>query len=124
MIALPSASNGKFGWLRDLWERDWLKGLLLVAAVLFAYQPAWHGGFIWDDDAHVTKYRNSRSAGWAGADMVHGLTATHNIIHLGTVFFLGVTPAVGISRPEGYHLDEYPAARFFARVARQSCCKN
>ena len=32
----------------------WLKGVLLVAAVIFAYQPAWHAGFIWDDDAYVT----------------------------------------------------------------------
>src|SRR5208282_2867046 len=28
---------------------------LLVAAVIFAYQPAWHAGFIWDDDGHVTR---------------------------------------------------------------------
>jgi tetratricopeptide (TPR) repeat protein len=38
-----------------LWERDRLKSLLLVIAVVFAYQPVWHGGFIWDDDAHITK---------------------------------------------------------------------
>jgi tetratricopeptide (TPR) repeat protein len=55
MTASPSASNGSLGWLCDLWERGWLKGLLLVAAILFAYQPAWHGEFIWDDDAHVTR---------------------------------------------------------------------
>ena len=30
--------------LRALWARGWVKGLLLVAAVIFAYQPAWHGG--------------------------------------------------------------------------------
>jgi len=29
-------------------------GVLLVAATLAAYQPAWHGGLIWDDDQHVT----------------------------------------------------------------------
>lgn len=40
--------------LRELWERGWLKALLLVAAVILAYQPAWHAGFIWDDDAYVT----------------------------------------------------------------------
>ena len=31
----------------------WLPGLLLVAAILLAYSPAWHGGFIWDDDTYV-----------------------------------------------------------------------
>jgi len=35
--------------------RQWLLGLLLVAAVIFAYQPAWHAGFIWDDDKYVTQ---------------------------------------------------------------------
>ena len=55
MTASPPASDGSLGWLRDLWERGWLKGLLLVAAVIFAYQPAWHAGFIWDDDDYVTQ---------------------------------------------------------------------
>ena len=32
-----------------------LLGLALVTATLVAYQPAWHAGFIWDDDAYVTK---------------------------------------------------------------------
>ncbi len=30
---------------------------LLLAAVLFAYFPALRGGFLWDDDAHVTQLR-------------------------------------------------------------------
>jgi len=42
------------GWLRDLWDRSWLKGLLLLTAVIFVYQPVWHGKPIWDDDAHLT----------------------------------------------------------------------
>jgi tetratricopeptide (TPR) repeat protein len=29
--------------------------LVLVAATIFAYQPAWHGGFIWDDDVYILK---------------------------------------------------------------------
>jgi tetratricopeptide (TPR) repeat protein len=38
------------------WPRpEWLLGAALVIAVFLAYQPAWQGGFIWDDDAHVTK---------------------------------------------------------------------
>jgi len=27
----------------------------LLAVTLAAYQPAWHGGLLWDDDAHVTE---------------------------------------------------------------------
>ncbi len=27
----------------------------LLAATLAAYQPAWHGGLVWDDEAHVTR---------------------------------------------------------------------
>src|SRR6266446_3105134 len=32
----------------------WLGALVLCALTIFAYQPAWHGGFIWDDDRYVT----------------------------------------------------------------------
>ena len=28
--------------------------LLLAVTTILAYQPAWHGGFIWDDDAYIT----------------------------------------------------------------------
>jgi Flp pilus assembly protein TadD len=35
-------------------SRAWLFGLLLAAVTIFMYQPAWNGGFIWDDDAYVT----------------------------------------------------------------------
>ncbi len=37
------------------WRRDWLFAAALLAAVVLAYQPAWNGGFIWDDNAHVTR---------------------------------------------------------------------
>ncbi len=33
----------------------WFLGLLLVAGVIFAYQPAWNAGYIWDDDAYVSQ---------------------------------------------------------------------
>ncbi len=47
----PSGSEASArGW----WDRDWLKGVLLIAALLIAYQPVWQAGFIWDDDAHLT----------------------------------------------------------------------
>jgi len=32
----------------------WLLGLILVLAVILAYQPVWHAGFIWDDDVYIT----------------------------------------------------------------------
>jgi len=35
-------------------NRDWLQALLLFFAVVLAYQPVWHAGFIWDDDVHIT----------------------------------------------------------------------
>jgi tetratricopeptide (TPR) repeat protein len=37
------------------WKRDCFFGLLLVFAVIIAYQPAWNGKPIWDDDEHITK---------------------------------------------------------------------
>jgi tetratricopeptide (TPR) repeat protein len=33
----------------------WLESLVLLALVLAAYQGVTHAGFIWDDDAHVTR---------------------------------------------------------------------
>ena len=36
-------------------KRDWIFGLLLMIAVIVAYQPAWNGKPIWDDDEHITK---------------------------------------------------------------------
>lgn len=33
----------------------WLLLVALLLAALAAYQPAWHGGMLWDDEAHVTK---------------------------------------------------------------------
>jgi tetratricopeptide (TPR) repeat protein len=36
------------------WRQQWLPGFLLVAVTIIAYQPAWHAGTIWDDDAHIT----------------------------------------------------------------------
>jgi protein O-mannosyl-transferase len=36
------------------WKRDWFFCLILAVVTLLAYQPAWNGGFIWDDNAYVT----------------------------------------------------------------------
>jgi tetratricopeptide (TPR) repeat protein len=34
---------------------SWVLGLLLLVATMLAYQPAWNGKPIWDDDGHLTK---------------------------------------------------------------------
>jgi len=34
-------------------KRDWFFCLILAAVTIFAYRPAWHGGFLWDDDAYI-----------------------------------------------------------------------
>jgi hypothetical protein len=39
---------------RAWWNHDWTLGLVLIVATIMAYQPVWHAGFIWDDDAYVT----------------------------------------------------------------------
>ena len=102
MTASSPASNGSLEWLRDLWKRDWLKSLLLVVAVIVAYQPAWHGGFIWDDNTHISENQALRSVGglW---DIWFKPGATCQYYPLSfTVFWLdyhlwGLTPL-------GYHL--------------------
>src|SRR5437867_12549430 len=34
-------------------KRQWFFCLILVVVTLLTYQPAWNGGFIWDDDEYV-----------------------------------------------------------------------
>jgi protein O-mannosyl-transferase len=46
---------GKFTERLPARFRFLLRGILLVAAILAAYQPAWHAGYIWDDDVYVTQ---------------------------------------------------------------------
>jgi tetratricopeptide (TPR) repeat protein len=58
--ALPKESDGSIGGeatppARSFGRWDWFFAAALVAAVFLAYQPAWRGGFVWDDDQHVTR---------------------------------------------------------------------
>ena len=34
-------------------KRDWFFYLVLAVVTMLAYHPAWHGGVLWDDDAHI-----------------------------------------------------------------------
>ena len=54
-------AKGITEWLRAGWKGGWLPVVLLVVATVLAYLPVWHAGFIWDDDAHVTKNLTLRS---------------------------------------------------------------
>ena len=56
-ISLFTDSQMEYGiteWPFGSRSRSWLFALLLAAVTIFAYQPAWNGGFLWDDDAYVT----------------------------------------------------------------------
>ncbi len=39
--------------LFSLPSRACIFALMLIAVTIFAYRPAWNGGFIWDDDAYI-----------------------------------------------------------------------
>ena len=49
-----AAGSTHRGW------RVWILLPVLLLATLAAYYPAWHGGLLWDDDAHITR-RDLRS---------------------------------------------------------------
>ena len=74
-------------FLKSLWKRDWFLGLLLVVATILVYQPIWQAGFIWDDDAHVTKPELRSLNGLARIWMQPGATQQYYpLIH--TVFWV------------------------------------
>ncbi|HEU0049085.1 MAG TPA: hypothetical protein VFQ43_15950, partial [Nitrososphaera sp.] len=35
------------------WKRDWFFCLIIAAVTMLAYQPAWNGGLLWDDEANI-----------------------------------------------------------------------
>src|SRR5438094_7438659 len=35
------------------WKRGWFFCLILAVVTMLAYQPAWQGGLLWDDDANI-----------------------------------------------------------------------
>ena len=89
----PSAS----AW----WDRDWFFGLILLLALVLVYQPVWSAGFIWDDDAHVTRL-DLRS--WGGLERIwFELGATQQyypFVH--SIFWL--EHGLWSDWPLGYHL--------------------
>ena len=53
--AKAGSPDGDATTLRSCARWHWTIGLLLIAATFLAYAPAWHAGFIWDDDRYVTE---------------------------------------------------------------------
>ena len=101
MTPSSQAVDGSLGWLGNLWERGWVKGWLLLIAVILAYQPAWHGKPIWDDDAHLTPPGLRSSQGLARIWIEPGATQqyyplVHSIFWIEYKLWGDATP--------GYHL--------------------
>jgi len=40
--------------VKGLWKSPWIGAVLIVLLTVVAYLPALRGGFIWDDDDHLT----------------------------------------------------------------------
>ena len=76
-------------------ERRLVAGGVIVLITLLAYVPALHGGFIWDDDAHVTDSAALRT--------LHGLVTIWTkpgrgdaILSAGAHEFLGAIPSLAV----------------------------
>jgi tetratricopeptide (TPR) repeat protein len=83
------------------WNRDWVWGLLLLAATFLAYEPAWKGSPVWDDGGHITKPELRSAAGLARIWTQPGVTQQYYpLVH--TVFWVEHR-LFGDSTP-GYHL--------------------
>jgi tetratricopeptide (TPR) repeat protein len=102
------------------WRNDWLPGLLLLAATVLAYQPVWHAGFIWDDDAHLTAPALRSWTGLAQIWTKVGATQQYYpLVH--TVFWL--EHRLWGDAPLGYHLVNvllhFLSALLLARILRR-----
>ncbi len=74
MSQMLKSSGSMAEFLRSLRNQAWLLSLLLVAATLLAYQPAWSGKPIWDDDQHMTPSRLRSMTGLSRIWMQPGAT--------------------------------------------------
>ena len=80
----------------------WLIGALLVLATVLAYQPVWHAGFVWDDDALLTANPLVQT-GWPGLRDIWSGTKYHDFVPL-TLTTFWVEWHLWADDPLGYHL--------------------
>jgi tetratricopeptide (TPR) repeat protein len=81
--------------------RDWLLVAVLLLTTFAAYQPAWRGGFLWDDDAHITRSDLRSTDGLRRIWVEVGATQQYYpLVH--SAFW--VQHALWGDNPLGYHL--------------------
>src|SRR5438034_8123296 len=69
-------------------RRDWILGFILIVGTFLVYQPVWHAGFMWDDDAMVTNNPLIRAPGglwriWLTTDANDYFPVTYSYLWLG-----------------------------------------
>ena len=84
-----------------LWNSDVFFGLVLLVVTFLAYQPAWQGTLLWDDEAHITK---PELRSWIGLTRIWTeLGATQQYYPLSHSVFWLEHRLYG-DEPLGYHL--------------------
>jgi len=82
-------------------SRNWLFGSILIVVTALAYQPAWNGKPIWDDDIHITS-AELRSVHGLGRIWTDPAAAPQYYPLLHTAFWIG--HKLWGARPLPYHL--------------------
>ena len=85
----------------SLLRGEWLWGLALVLAVFLTYLPVWWGGFVWDDEGHVTA--NLSGLGSAGLREIWAVDGPYRAFPLVITGF-GVEHGLWGMAPLPYHL--------------------
>jgi tetratricopeptide (TPR) repeat protein len=79
----------------------WIFLAVILPLTVLAYQPAWHGGFLWDDNGHITKQTLRSAAGLWRIWFEPGATQQYYpVVH--SAFWLQFH-AWGVN-PTGYHI--------------------
>jgi protein O-mannosyl-transferase len=79
--------EGSTGGLRDATARSYAVLIALILATLVAYQPAWHGGILWDDAGHLTRADLASASGLARIWFEPGVTQQYYpVVH--TAFWI------------------------------------
>src|SRR5260221_604621 len=100
-VSVPPAPVGGIS-PRAASGRNWWLGFFLIAAPLVVYWPALHGGFIWDDDDHISTNATLRSLGGL-RDIWFKPGATCQYYPLTFTWFWAGYQLWGLN-PLGYHL--------------------